>query len=743
MMADELLNAQDLIAAKKHDTFHSEVITGKVNGSGGDISIATNAATGQNQKTLPFILDSIEATALARSKTSAPLSLIDGQSSATFSGFNASLSAYYVVPPLSSDSPAHRLIKDVHYTVADTITETIALLTTYPAGYSIVATSLDPTGTGTIIDSINTNNALGIVSAKMWNGSAVKIACYGDSTTDGNQTTGWTANPTSGGNAVGNSDHNLTAPNAWPAKLQSILRDMYHNDNISVFNAGYSGKRMDDGWAVANYDTAVINNPFYGTPDITFIMFGLNDIQSAGSQLENHIAQTRLLVEKIIADGTSPVLLTCDPTYRNGQFGNLQDHKEVRMELDSAKKSIAIEYGIKIFDMGDSLREWIENNTDGFIWTAEQTDALHFQDNGHAYKAQYIAAQLSNDIVVFDGGEKEVNTWSSQTEYLGDYTSIYKFANNSQGGAVVYSSGAPSLTDMMTMWVWSNKPNAYLIYQGVHNEGCNTGSFAVAPKIVVKDMFDGTNLEKTIISVGGSPSPAAYRRSDEQFIHSKLKLGLNKVTYKSGDATAMFYGGFKIVESSKVINSNAMVNYGRFVKSYVGTGTARFVDLMPKAENLANTAGVFDGETLSISFTASCPIGGGVVILHGQGYDGSQGAIDFNRQNSILLYRNPSNQIELFRMAYDSGTTMALDLIATGIASSWSSDLLSGRFEMSKVANMQTINVYDAFAGGTSVLTASVDGLLRWAGLVGGTFYNPTATSQPAVVEIKELVINR
>ena len=56
-MAD-VLTVEDLITAKKHDTFHSEVITGKAGGlsSGADIDTATNAATGQVQTTLPKIL---------------------------------------------------------------------------------------------------------------------------------------------------------------------------------------------------------------------------------------------------------------------------------------------------------------------------------------------------------------------------------------------------------------------------------------------------------------------------------------------------------------------------------------------------------------------------------------------------------------------------------------------------------------------------------------------------------------
>lgn len=56
-MAD-VLTVQDLVTAKEHDTFHSEVITGKAGGSAGgaNIDYATNAVTGQVQKTLPKVL---------------------------------------------------------------------------------------------------------------------------------------------------------------------------------------------------------------------------------------------------------------------------------------------------------------------------------------------------------------------------------------------------------------------------------------------------------------------------------------------------------------------------------------------------------------------------------------------------------------------------------------------------------------------------------------------------------------
>ena len=57
----ELLTVSDLEIAKKHDTFHSEVITGKAGGlaTGVNIDTATNVVTGQVQKTLPKVMEEI------------------------------------------------------------------------------------------------------------------------------------------------------------------------------------------------------------------------------------------------------------------------------------------------------------------------------------------------------------------------------------------------------------------------------------------------------------------------------------------------------------------------------------------------------------------------------------------------------------------------------------------------------------------------------------------------------------
>ncbi len=101
-----LLTVQDLEAAKKHDTFHSEVITGKAGGVAGGASIdyATNAVTGQVQKTLPRTLLDI---AFVRSGTfAAGATLTDMRQTLEYSGHEYSWAGTFPKVVAAGATPA-------------------------------------------------------------------------------------------------------------------------------------------------------------------------------------------------------------------------------------------------------------------------------------------------------------------------------------------------------------------------------------------------------------------------------------------------------------------------------------------------------------------------------------------------------------------------------------------------------------------------------------------------------------
>tara|TARA_R110000850_G_scaffold223401_1_gene349099 strand:- start:771 stop:3137 length:2367 start_codon:yes stop_codon:yes gene_type:complete len=583
---------------------------------------------------------------------------------------------------------------------------------------------------------------LSLILARMAAGVAVKIACFGDSTTDGNQTTGWSANPKNGnGTAIGTRDQNLFALNAWPAKLELILQDVFDVTNITTWNAGYSGQRMDNGWAVANYQAAVINT--YGIPDIVFIGFGLNDIQDAGSQIDAHVEQTEILLNRVISEGTTPVLLTNDAEYRNGTFGSVRDHKESNRQINEAKKSLALKYNIQIIDMNLGLKNWIQNNSDGYRWSEQQADGLHFSDKGHLLKASLITSIFSVDTIPFNGGDisKNIDSWDSSTAYVGNYSTLYTLSNNRQGGNVLYSSSAPASTDMMDMLVWNESPNAYITYLGIDNDFSSSGA---APSVSVKSYIDETLISKDLISAGGFNSLA--RRSDEQFTFGKLSYGLNRIKYTSGGSPTLFYGGWKISEANFSSVENVLCGSGRFRRGY-SANTGLYVDPVGIMPAMQNTVGGFDGDTVSISVDAVLPPESGVLLLVGQGFDGTQSAVTNNRKSGVILFRRSNDEAGIYNVSFDDLGAVAF--VITPILSTtpldWSDNKFVGRVEISRVANTQNYKVFNKYRGGATVgdVNVALVNSTRWSGFVGGVFYNSDTAGVNASVEVLRMQINR
>ena len=582
---------------------------------------------------------------------------------------------------------------------------------------------------------------LSLSLARMAAGETIKVACYGDSTTDGNNTTGHSFNPTdASGNAIGTRTQNDFALNAFPARLQSILQEVFNNVNISTWNAGYSGKRMDDGWAVANYQSAVINT--YGIPDVIFIAFGLNDIQEGGSQIDDHVAQTNILIERVISEGSTPVLLTGDAFYRNGD-NSVRDHKESNRQINEAKIGIALKYGIQIIDMNAGLKSWIQNNSDGYNWLAEQDDGLHFGDKGHSLKASLITSLFFRDSVNFAEGDdvKYINTWDSAASYVGDYSARYLLSNNKQGGNVLYSNAAPQNTDMMDLLVWNESPNAHLIYLGIDSD-LSTG--ATPPSVSVKNYVADSVTSKNLISAGGFN--ALYRRSDEQFIFGKLSYGLNRIKYTSGTSPALFYGGFKIAEGDFEADQNALSDNGRFRRGFTGN-TGIHAIALGETTKMSNTVGGFDGDTISISLEAILPQNSGAILLSGQGFDGNVSAINNNLQTGVILFRRTDDSVGIYNISFtsDGVATFQLPALLTTSVLNWNNDKFTGRVEISRVSNNQLYKVFNKYRGGTTIGQTSValTDSSRWSGFAGGVFYNSDANSSDASVEVVRMQINR
>ena len=292
----------------------------------------------------------------------------------------------------------------------------------------------------------------------------------------------------------------------------------------------------------------------------------------------------------------------------------------------------------------------------------------------------------------------------------------------------------------MTMYIYSTNPNGYLIYQGIDNEWSES---TIAPQINVKEYFDLTTDSKDIISTGIQTFGASSRFSDVQYIHSKLKYGLNKVTYKTGNSDRLFYGGFKISESMPDIPGNALAFSGPISRQFSATSGIS-VEAIGEQPLLVNTVGGFDGDTVSVSFDVESDMQGGILLLTGQGFSGSASSVSNNQQNAIMMFRSNAGRIVLYDLAYNDGTPTFRVLTQTA-DNIWPEFRLTGRFELSRSGSSQNVKIFDNSAGGVALIdfTITNDNRVRWGGYVGGVFYNADTNSLPGNVKINSLVINR
>jgi lysophospholipase L1-like esterase len=596
---------------------------------------------------------------------------------------------------------------------------------------------------------------LGQLIAKMAKGDVVKLAAFGDSTTDGNTTTGWTANPVDGSsNAIGTTDHAATAPNSWPVKLQAILRDMYAGTNVSVYNAGYSGQKLNDGWAMRNYDQAVLKNSSYGAVDMCFIAFGLNDIVDAGF-LSAHITETVKLCKKILGYGALPVLLTSDAEFRTTFADGSRDHKIASRQLNAAKAEIATKLGMPIFDMDLAMRGWFERNLDGYKWYEVQPDALHVNDAGHALKASFLASQLFRDTLrVTDSHSLALSHFDSRSSYVGG-RGFGSTASNTRWGAnnVLASTEYTAGQVLMTAWVWNEQPDCTLIYRHIDNDGSDVRSNA--PQIVVKEFIAGSNLFSDKIDNAGSKYNSARRASGRPSPICQLYYGLHKVTYVAPPAATgtNFFGHFEVAPNYQaglknkflqrgMRSVNALKNTGPlFYKAAASSGvTVRLSDETADGSNIMSFGR--DGKSVSLFLEMQIDAGTGVTLMSGKGWSTTAGVK--YPVVALLMYRATTG-IRLYMVTIDSSNTV----LFTGLVSLVTytpTGLQKFKFKFGRDATNthQVVNVWTDWTETTSLFSLDLSeaaDMVPYAGYFGDLYSNTADNAAGGVIHITQAMI--
>ena len=221
----------------------------------------------------------------------------------------------------------------------------------------------------------------------LW-GDKFPICIIGDSTTDGDTTTGATPN------TLG-TDH--VDPNTYTTKLQEFLRNSLNNNALRIYNAGFSGKNVS--WALQNIDAMLLENEYYKDSKIAIISHGINDyVNSYNGErwYKDHLAQ---LINILYDAGIQPVLMTTQAgTENHSRFGWQQ------MSIaDGITKELAKEYNLELIDK--NMATAFFNVYSSIPIQQIIPDGCHYGDAGHLFIAGYMFAKLVPYTVWAENGE--------------------------------------------------------------------------------------------------------------------------------------------------------------------------------------------------------------------------------------------------------------------------------------------------------------------------------------------------
>ena len=238
------------------------------------------------------------------------------------------------------------------------------------------------------------------------------IGILGDSTTDGASTTGWTSetgheylDEQNGG--FGSYDY--INKNAYPYKLQQLIRNELNNDNMRVYNIGYSGYSFYT--IMQHYDD--IFSGVYADVKMVGINMGINDRISPTTpsayynDFRKHLIET---IEYLYGRGIQPFIITSQATIEPypddglNAFYPLRTSENINSIANRIKFEVAREYGLEILDMtmyDEFMMTYSAHNITDII-----TDDLHYKDLGHTLEAEFLFSELSPRTVAATDGTR-------------------------------------------------------------------------------------------------------------------------------------------------------------------------------------------------------------------------------------------------------------------------------------------------------------------------------------------------
>lgn len=384
------------------------------------------------------------------------------------------------------------------------------------------------------------------VITKMVKKEAVTIVCYGDSITYGYV-------PGTGAQTT----------NPYPATLQTILRDFYKNDLITVINEGYSGRQSDE-FASDTYIGYVTRH----TPDMVIFMCGINDKNGNGygpvTPLADYITNLNTIKTKL---NKPMIFLTPTPTFGGVGTSTVTDEdKKDRLEPYAEAMSIfAAQNGFKLVDLNKGVYDYYYHRlTD--VYSASP-DIVHYVDDFYKNIANYIFAfGLSNtDIIV--NNEKFYPAIHSVFNFTPQVPAYFESAANPERWNVLLRSTNPTASCFSYVFIDQASADFYAVLVTNSNGSNNNevtvdGVTSVISGYALSTMW---NVEKFITNlkyglhkiefkaVTGTNTKPNFMVNGLKFLPTELDRGLKYQTFGNMDVSQdkkLIWQGVEIIQSN-------------------------------------------------------------------------------------------------------------------------------------------------------------------------------------------------
>lgn len=208
---------------------------------------------------------------------------------------------------------------------------------------------------------------------KMFMGVATKIVCFGDSITWGYKVN------------VGSQ-----VANPYPAQLQTNLRKIYNNNNITVVNKGVGGNSAAMGYARIQSD--VLNQ----APDLVIVMFGINDANPVNSISRDSYKSSMIqIVEKLLKNNIEVLILSSTPIIRSTNLSSVStdlDRYHILQTYTRVVEEIAIKYQLAFIDMYKEIENLFMTKAENAFTTLP--DWVHFEDSRYKRIANIITGKM-------------------------------------------------------------------------------------------------------------------------------------------------------------------------------------------------------------------------------------------------------------------------------------------------------------------------------------------------------------